>query len=264
MLAQPQLIHYLPILTTLLSVAFFITLIHRYRTKKRGAHLLWWAAGVLCYGLGTAFESTITLHGNTILLNKLWYIAGALLGGYPLAQGTVYLLLRRRIANWLTLATVPVILIGSICVMLSPVDTTALNAVRPSGSILAWQWVRLITPFVNIYAGLFLIGGAVLSAVRFGRHSATRHRAIGNTYIAIGALLPGIGGSLTKAIGLVESLYVGEFVGLILIWIGYAYCIRRRSAANDDALDLTAVRPVPVAASSSERRNAIRQKLHID
>ena len=43
---------------------------------------------------------------------------------------------------------------------------------------------------------------------------------IGNTLIAIGALLPGIGGAFTRA-GYVEVLYVTELVGLVLIWAGY-------------------------------------------
>ena len=142
MLAQPHVIHYLPILTTCVSVAFFFTLIQRYRMKKRGAHLLWWAAGVACYGLGTAIESSITLFGNSVFLTKSWFIAGALLGGYPLAQGTVYLLLRRRTANRLTLLTIPIIVIASVCVAMSPVDPDSLQAARPSGSLLQWQWIR--------------------------------------------------------------------------------------------------------------------------
>ena len=46
--------------------------------------------GVFAFGLGTALESSITLFGNTVWLNKRWYIAGAILGAYPLAQGTVF------------------------------------------------------------------------------------------------------------------------------------------------------------------------------
>jgi hypothetical protein len=38
--------------------------------------------------------------------------------------------------------------------------------------------------------------------------------------IAIGAILPGIGGSFTR-MGYVEVLYVTEFLGLSIIWIAY-------------------------------------------
>ncbi|MCV6005529.1 hypothetical protein OFO99_39430, partial [Escherichia coli] len=79
--------HYIPILTTLFSGFFFFSIFGRYRLKG-SPHLLWWSIGVFTYGLGTALESLITLLGNSPELNKAWYVAGAILGGYPLAQGS--------------------------------------------------------------------------------------------------------------------------------------------------------------------------------
>ncbi len=220
-------VHYLPILTTAISAAFVVVLLQRHRFKGRGAHLLWWVAGVGCYGIGTALESAVTLLGNSVWLTKAWYVAGAILGGYPLAQGTVYLLLQRRTANLLTALSLPVVVFVAAAVVASPVDAAAVESHRPSGAVLQWTWVRAMTPLINGYAALFLIGGAVLSAWRFRRKQATRHRAIGNALIAVGALLPGIGGGMAKA-GVVEALYVGEFVGLLLIWAGYRSCVRTR------------------------------------
>ena len=219
-------IHYVPIVTTVMSAIFCIALLRRYRYKGKGTHLLWWAAGVFFYGVGTGLEGTITLFGNSIALTKAWYIFGALLGGYPLAQGTVYLLMRRRTANILTAATLPFIAVVALFVCLSPVHADLLDPTKPGGAVLGWRWVRFCTPLINTYAGIFLIGGAIVSAKRFARQAATRHRAIGNALIAAGALMPAIGGSMAKA-GIVEGLYVGEFVGLILIWLGYASCVRR-------------------------------------
>ncbi|MEE8171025.1 MAG: hypothetical protein V3T70_10800, partial [Phycisphaerae bacterium] len=112
----PQPIHYLPIATTVLCLVFCGLLLRRYQLKGKGAHLLWWAGGVFCYGVGTALEGSITLFGNTVALTKAWYIAGALFGGYPLAQGTVYLLLSRRTANILSVISLPLLLVLSICV----------------------------------------------------------------------------------------------------------------------------------------------------
>jgi hypothetical protein len=221
---QPQLIHYVPIGTTVLSVIFCFLLLRRYLWRGQGAHLLWWAGGVFCYGLGTALESSITLFGNSPGLNKAWYIAGALLGGYPLAQGTVYLLLPRRSAHILTAITVPFIILFSVLVVLSPTNLEALQGHRPSGAVLGWRWIRYFTPFINLYAVCFLIGGAALSAVRYAGRVGTGHRAIGNALIAFGAILPGVGGSMAKA-GHVEWLYAGEFIGLVFIWCGYACCV---------------------------------------
>ena len=91
-------VHYLPILTTILSGIFLFQIFRRY-LSRRGTHLLWWSIGVFTYGLGTFLEAVITLTGNTVVKNKLWYIAGAILGGYPLAQGSVYLHVRKSRAN---------------------------------------------------------------------------------------------------------------------------------------------------------------------
>ncbi|MEX2242622.1 MAG: hypothetical protein WD716_02120 [Fimbriimonadaceae bacterium] len=228
---MPAPVHYLPIVTTVLSALFLAVLLRAARERRSGPHLLWWAFGVFAYGLGTGIESAITLFGNTVALNKAWYVAGALLGGYPLAQGVVYLLLKRRTANVLTFVTVPFIVAASVLVLMSPVDLAALDPVRPSGAILAWSWVRLLTPFINLYAFAFLVGGAIVSAVRYRRQSAGAVFVRGNVLIAIGGVLPGFGGAMAKA-GHVEYLYVGEMVGLCLIWLGYTLIARHNAVRS--------------------------------
>ena len=233
-----EAIHYLPIATTVLAALFLAVLVRAVRERRSGPHLVWWAFGAASYGLGTGIESAITLFGNSIELNKAWYVAGALLGGYPLAQGVAYLLLKRRTANVLSCVTVPFILCASALVFLSPVDASLLDPARPSGAILAWSWVRLLTPFINLYAFAFLVGGAVLSAVRYWRTKSDAAYVRGNSLIAVGGLLPGIGGGMAKA-GLVEGLYVGELIGLVLIWLGYNVISYHRAAARHSA-DLTA------------------------
>jgi len=221
-------VHYLPILTTLFSVYFLIDIGGRY-LKKGGRHLMWWAIGVFTYGLGTFLEGFITLFGNSVFLNKAWYVAGAILGGYPLAQGSVYLHFSRRTANILTAITLPFIIASGLLVFLSPVNEGLLESFRPSGASLEWQWVRLLTPLINTYSAIFLIGAAFYSAIRYAKVENGKNRAIGNALITVGALLPGIGGGMAKA-GMVEALYIGEFVGIILIYIGYRVCLADKAA----------------------------------
>ncbi len=231
-----SLAHYLPIITTLISVAFAITIFKRYRLRGySGNHLLWWTAGVLTYGLGTFSESYITLFGLNPFIFKFWYIVGALMGGAPLAQGTVWLLLKPRTALVLTIGLVLVVALSAIPVILSPVNLEVLSPNLPSGRAFEWQWVRAFSPFINIYAVFFLIGGALLSAWRFGRAARAggqgsglaRDRFFGNLFIATGAILPGIGGAFSRA-GHTEVLYIMELLGITLIWLGYWFNIRKR------------------------------------
>ncbi len=215
----PTAVHYIPILTTVVAAAFAVMVLGRYRARG-GLHLLWWGIGLVTYGAGTVTESATTLFGWQDGIFRAWYITGALLGGAPLAQGTAYLMLPRRTADRLAAAVGSVILIAAVCVVLAPVNHALVEVHRLSGRVFAWQWVRAFSPFINLYAAVFLIGGAVVSAVRYWRQGGAPARAAGNASIALGALLPGIGGSFTR-FGHVEVLYVTELAGLLLIFAGY-------------------------------------------
>lgn len=242
-------VHYLPIPTTVVAIAFLAVLIHRGRHRGWPPHLVWWTIGVACYGAGTMLESIITLRGNSEGLNRWWYLAGAILGAWPLATGSVYLVLARRTATTLTaISAVPVIL-ATVAVLLSPIDITQIPAHRPSGSAIEWTWIRALTPVINLYAALFLVGGAAWSCVQFRGVPDQRPRVIGTALIALGGLLPGIGGGMAKA-GMVEALYVAELVGLLLIWAGYQCCIRS-ATPNDGHLDAPAAVSTPAASEGS-------------
>lgn len=214
-----HLIRLIPVLTTALSAGFFFILFNHWRSKGKPPYLFWWTLGVLCYGLGTLTEALVGLFGWSEPVFKAWYILGALLGGFPLAQGSVYLMFQNRTATSMMSVVVTIILIASVFVALSPVDLALVEPERLSGKVMVWWQVRLATPFVNLYAFVFLVGGAVYSARRYFRNrSLERYR--GNVLIAFGALLPGIGGTFTR-FGYTEVLYVTELLGICLIFLGY-------------------------------------------
>jgi hypothetical protein len=234
--------HYLPIFTTLISIYFAWAILSRYLTKRESKQLLWWGLGVATYGAGTITESLITLLGWNVLLFKAWYITGALLGGAPLAIGTVYLLSGRKAGNIAVTLLVTVVSITSIFVMLSPIEMSLVDPHIPNGKVLVWQSIRIVSPFINSFAALFLIGGAFYSAFRYLKNSSEKNRFVGNLLIAIGAILPGIGGFMSR-IGHTEALYVGELIGIILIWFGYRLC-QKRSAIG--------IHPLPTVVTSPE------------
>ncbi len=212
-------IQYIPIATTLLGLYFLSLLYSHWLKNKSSLHVFWWMMGVFCYIAGTISESVNTLAGFSIINFKVWYITGALLGGAPLAQGTVYLLCKRKLANFLTIILTTVIVTATVLVILSPVNTDLISG-RLTGKLLGWKFIRYMTPFINLYAFVFLVGGAIYSAVKYAKNNQFKKRFTGNLLIGIGGLLPGIGGSFTK-FGYVEVLYVTEFIGLIFIFLGY-------------------------------------------
>lgn len=222
---MPAWTHYLPILTTIISAGFAWQILTRYASKPTSKQLLWWGLGIITYGAGTLVEALTTLVGWQEILFKAWYILGALLGGAPLALGTVYLLVGRKAGNLAVAALLTVVGVTSIFVILSPINIALVDPHVPNGKVLVWQSVRYVSPFINTFAALFLIGGAIYSAIYWLRKGHAFNRFVGNVLIAAGAILPGIGGFLSR-MGHTEALYVGELVGIILIWFGYKYCQR--------------------------------------
>ena len=240
---MPTFVHYIPIATTVLAALFAPVVFRRWRARRPAPHLWWWSLGIAVYGLGTLTEAITTLFGWQEPVFRAWYISGALLGGAPLAQGTVYLMFSRRTANWMAAAVGTAVVAGAIVVLLSPIDYAAVEPYRLTGRVMEWTEARLFSPFINTYAAIFLIGGAVVSAWRYRRAAEARHRFIGNCLIAFGALLPGIGGTATR-FGHTEVLYVMEFLGIILIWMGYRFNVR--SGVRDPA-QLRVEEPAPAA-----------------
>ncbi len=229
---------YIPILTTVISLCFGMVVFRRYLERGRPPHLLWWSGGIFLFGVGTFTEGFTAVAGWNEPVFRSWYISGALLGGAPLAQGTVYLLLPRRTADRMALALVAFIAVAATLVMITPVDASRAEEHRLAPEVIEWTWVRAFSPFINTYAAIFLIGGAIYSAARCRASGAAPVRVGANVLIAAGAILPGIGGSFTR-MGYTEVLYVTEFVGILLIFGGYRASVSAPSTFTRQTLFAT-------------------------
>jgi len=236
--------HYISILSTIVTFIFAVAVYNRYRVR-RGAHLLIWSIGLLLYGIGTLTEVILLFSFNTLAL-KLWYLSGAMLTAAWLGQGTINLLVHRRgIAPALNIILTIVSLLALALILLAPITpaAAAFNTAQPvsaqygdiltrSGAIIA------LTILLNIYGTLTLVGGAIYSAFIFWRKKVLFNRMIGNILIAIGALMPAIGGSFLKT-GLPDILYLSEFLGVILMYVGFlqatvAVPVKNTSPASAD------------------------------
>ena len=128
------LVHYIPIATSIVAATFTVVLFKHWRSKTASFYLMWWMIGVAIYGVGTVTESITTLWGWNLVTFKAWYISGALLGGAPLAQGTVYLMMPDKKAHRLTAVLLTVIVVAAVCVAFSPVNYSLVETHRLSGS----------------------------------------------------------------------------------------------------------------------------------
>jgi hypothetical protein len=220
------MMHYISILSTIVSFIFAAAVFNRYRYKK-GQHLLLWGIGLIFYGLGTLTEVILSFTYSPLAL-KIWYLTGAMLTAAWLGQGSVYLLVRRRhVASTLMLILVVVSVLAALLILAAPLTPAAasFDVTQPisaqykdiltrSGAIIA------LTIILNIYGTVTLVGGALYSAWLFWRKRILLNRMLGNILIAAGALMPAMAGTFLR-IGLVDWLYLSEFLGVVLMYSGF-------------------------------------------
>lgn len=218
--------HYIPILSTLVTFAFAVAVFNRYR-YKHGSHLLMWGIGLILYGVGTLMEVVLAFTFSPLAL-KLWYLSGAMLTAAWLGQGTVFLLVRRRgVAQAMAAGLAVVSLVAVALVLAAPVTSAAAGfdvgqavSAQYKDILLRSSAITILTILLNIYGTLALVGGALYSAFLFWRKRVLANRLLGNILIAAGALMPAMAGSLVKA-GLADWLYVSELLGAVLMYAGF-------------------------------------------
>ena len=237
-------LHYLPFLTTPVSILFALAVLRRYQ-QRGGAHLLLWGIGLLLYAAGTFAEAYLALMWSPFIL-KLWYLTGAMLTAAWLGQGTVHLLIRRRgVAVTTSIGLALISLIALIGVFTAPLSNVVYNLALPASEqykaiLIRPGFVTLLTVLLNIYGSLGLIGGAIWSAWLFWRKHILQHRVIGNVLIAVGALMPASAGTLIK-FGLADWLYVSELLGAIIMFVGFLFATSAQTQTKE-------TQPMPVPA----------------
>jgi hypothetical protein len=215
---------WLPFTSCVISFIFAFFVFKRYLVRK-GPHLLLWGIGLVFYGIGGFCEAYYGAFGWNPLVFRLWYLCGAILVAAWLGQGTVYLLANRKWANGLMVLLALGSLYGLIRVFSAQLDPSLMTTSVHTGSELSGHaivtpGVRTLTPFFNLYGTVTLVGGAAWSAWIFWRKRILLHRTIGNILIAVGAILPAFGGTFSR-FGVPGTLYLGELLGAVLMFIGF-------------------------------------------
>lgn len=214
----------LPFGSSLISFGFAVVILRRYWERK-GLHLLLWGIGMIFYGIGGFCEGYYGAFGWSSTVFRMWYLFGAILVAAWLGQGTVYLLAKKTWAHGLMVILVLGSIYGAYKVFGAELDPTLMTSSLHTGSemsghAIVTSGVRSLTPFFNLYGTVALVGGAAYSAWIFWRKRVLLHRSIGNILIAVGAMLPAFGGTFSR-MGFSGTLYISEFLGAILIFVGF-------------------------------------------
>ncbi len=226
----------IPLISTIVALVFAITVLSQFFTREKPYQLAW-AVGLFMYFISTGTEFWTGWQGLDETVYRLWYLFGAILVVAYLGLGTVYLLLRRRIAH-IVLAVIAVASIyAAFRVFTADIDLSVITQL--SGTAMP-DSIRRMTPFFNVFGTVALVGGAIYSAIVFRRSRNMGYRVLSNVLIAGGAILPALGGSLLRLGWSVQTFYLLELAGIVVIFIGFlrsreVFGFRQPSIADEKA-----------------------------
>ena len=184
----------MPLIASIVSLVFAVTVLDQFFARRKPYQLIW-AIGLFMYFISTGAEFSTETWGLNETIYRLWYLFGAILVAAYLGMGTLYLLVRQRVAHIIMAILLVASFYAAFRVFTASIDLSTIDYL--SGSAMP-QVVRLMTPFFNTFGTVTLVGGAIYSAWVYWRRRFMPHRVLSNTLIAVGAILPALGGTLKR------------------------------------------------------------------
>jgi len=226
------------LVATLISAAFAGTLWVQYRAKPR-PYLLAWSVALGLYAIAALTEVLGAAGGWSALLYRTYYFFGAIVLVGLLALGTIYLLAPRfsRIALWTLVVLAAIGLVGILGAQLQAVrlethQVPNTDTIQLQGGLFSVLAI-LMAILINIVGSVILIGGAAWSAYGAWRRGGASSRVLANLLIAGGAFIVASASSLTRVFHVYEVFYVGQAIGVLVMFGGFLAAQRApRRAAN--------------------------------
>jgi hypothetical protein len=212
----------LPLCAALVALAFAYLLLRSLLRRPSGEKVLW-GIGFVLFAVAAGAEAVAQRSGWSPALFRTYYLAGAVLTVAYLGAGSAWLVLPKRardvLLGGLAVATVAAL----VTVVLTPVDAATLAATahgRPPSNHALVGHAFLWAVALNTFGSAFLVGGSLYSIVR-------RRRVRPNLWIGGGAIVVGLATGLSRA-GSYEFVYVGELLGIALMFAGFALVGRQQ------------------------------------
>jgi hypothetical protein len=213
-----------PVAAALVALLFAGLLARSFSQRPAGQKALW-GAGFLLFAAAATSEAVAQRLGWRPALFRVYYLAGGVLTVAYLGAGSAWLLLPPRARDALVGALATATAAAGVTVLLGPVDSHLLAATasgRPPANGALGGHAFLWAIALNSLGSLFLIGGSLYSIAR-------RQRVRANLWIGGGALVVALATGLSRT-GVYSFVYLGELVGISLMFAGFTFVSDRRRA----------------------------------
>lgn len=221
-----------PILAAAVSLVFSLHLLWRFSRRGALSEGLWAVAMGMFAAASVALAMGVA-DGWTAAEFRAYWLFGAVLVVPYLAQGELYLLLRKR---WVAHVLFAVLLLGTAWAVAevrgAPVHEAALSEDFPLGREVfgGGEPAHRLAQLYSFPAYFLLLGGAVYSAGRMRGRPEFRARFRGTALIAVGATVVAVGSGIGAGLGNYPLFSVSLAAGAAFMYSGFLVATARTRA----------------------------------
>lgn len=250
----------LGIVATTVAVVFAASMFRRYHVRG-GKHLAAWGVSMAMFAAASASLTAGLAFGWSSEIFKVYYLFGAILNVPYLGLGNVYLLWGDRAGYVAQLVLGAFLIAAVVTILTAPVTNPPSGREIPSGKEVYSAesqpalpkgcaeerppdcvpftkkdpiavLPRVFAVFGNIFGTLTVVGGTVVSAIRFLRRrkkdAYAGRLALGNILIATGVMIVASGGTSAR-FGTTSVLPLTLAAGVSVIYSGFRVASRKTS-----------------------------------
>ncbi|MEI7554529.1 hypothetical protein [Candidatus Chlorohelix sp.] len=219
----------LPLLASIVSFIFALMVFDQFILRHKTYQVIW-TIGLLLFCLAAFSQFLGTSNGWIENANyyRLWYLAGAMGTSSFLGMGTIFLIASRKVALPVLGILILCFITALVLVFTAQVDLSQLpaNATEEVTGKAFPTYVRVMTPFFNIFGAGFLLFGAIQSTFVFWRKRIRFYRVLSNIFIALGAFAASSAGFITRFnLSGSDAFSLATLLGVTFIFIGFLISI---------------------------------------
>ncbi len=219
----------IPLLTSVISLVFALTVLDQYLERKRPYQAVW-TAGLFLYSIASLLHALWGIGVYAEVVFRLWYWTGAMLGAAYLGMGSLYLHVRAKIGHIVLIVLLALTVIGGFLALTLPLrgDVALLQGQKLATMVPGTEppvryypvYVGIVTALLNVFGAGVMVGSAVYGALAFFRGKTPGFRVVSNVLIAVGAFVSAAGGTLER-FNLPDLHTLALLIGVLLIYLGF-------------------------------------------
>ena len=223
----------LALFTAIFSFVAALFVLDQYLHRPK-PHKLLWFLGLLAYGIAATVEVVGSAQGHwSLTVYRVWYLFGGLMVAAYLGMGTAYLIVPRKVADYIMAVLALATVYGALRIFFAPISAANLHqlvtakpqeVVDVSNFTIMPLAIEILAPILNIAGAGVLIGGALWTAWVFWRKHLLGYRVVSNVLIAAGALISSSGTGLVR-LGVTSGFFLGQLIGVAFILAGFLVSI---------------------------------------